>query len=266
MRRSMPEAVVELWGQRRLLGALVLRDLRTRYAGSTVGVVWAVANPLLQILILTLVFSYVLEVRLGGLPDVPFPVVLAWGLFPWIGFQEGAARATTSLVENGILIKRMAFRPGVLAAQAVFAAAVQQLVALSVLALAMPLLGVRVAPSLPLCILPFLLQICLGVGVGWILGVLHVYFRDTAQVVVVALQAWFYLTPIVYTLKTAPQPLQRLLLLNPLCGIVESYRGFALGGPVPWGALAWSAAVALVALSGGAAVMSRARAEVADLV
>ena len=259
-------AVVELWRRRRLLGALVLRDLRTRYAGSAVGLVWAVANPLLQIIILTLVFSYVLEVRLGGTPGVPFPVVLAWGLFPWIGFQEGVARATTALTDGGVLIKRMAFRPDVLVAQPVLAAAVQQLVALAVLLLLMPFLGVAVAATLPFCLVPFLLQIALGIGVGWISGVLHVYFRDTAQVVVVVLQAWFYLTPIVYTLKTAPESLQRLLLLNPLCGIVESFRGFALGLPVPWGALAWSAAAAALALCGGAALLARARAEVADLV
>ncbi|MEW6273032.1 MAG: ABC transporter permease [Thermodesulfobacteriota bacterium] len=262
----MLDPILELWRQRRLLGALVLRDLRTRYAGSTVGLVWAAASPLLQIVILTLVFSYVLEIRLGGMRDVPFPVLLAWGLFPWIGFQEGAARATTSLVESGILIKRMAFRPGIVAAQPVFAAVAQQGVALAVLVLLMPLLGVAVAPTLPFCLLPLLLQVCLGIGIGWILGVLHVYFRDTAQVVVVALQAWFYLTPIVYTLETAPQPLQRLLALNPLCGIVESYRAFALGGAVPWGTLAWSGAAAVLVLLSGGAVLSRARAEVADLV
>ncbi|HEY8515018.1 MAG TPA: ABC transporter permease [Candidatus Binatia bacterium] len=262
----MLDPIVELWRQRRLIVALVSRDLRTRYAGSTVGLVWAVASPLLQIVILTLVFSYVLEIRLGGMRDIPFPVVLAWGIFPWIAFQEGTARATTSLVESGVLIKRMAFRPGIVAAQPVLAAAVQLGVALTVLVLLMPLLGVRVAPTLPLCLVPLALQIFFAIGIGWILGVLHVYFRDTAQVVVVALQAWFYLTPIVYTLETAPQPLQRLLALNPLCGIVESYRAFALGGPMSWGALGWSAVAAAGALSGGAVVLSRARDEVADLV
>jgi lipopolysaccharide transport system permease protein len=110
------------------------------------------------------------------------------------------------------------------------------------------------------------LQICLGIGVGWILGVLHVYFRDTAQVVVVVLQAWFYLTPIVYTLKVAPAALQSLLAINPLCGIVESFRAFALGTPVPWGALAWSAVAAPLALAAGSAVLARARREIADLV
>lgn len=262
----MLEPISELWRRRALLAALVMRDLRSRYAGSAAGLVWTVVNPIVQIMILTAVFSYVLEIRLRGLADVPFPVVLAWGLFPWMAVQEGIARATTSLVDGGVMIKRMAFQPAILMAQPVFAAAIQELVALGLLVAIMPLLGVPVAGSAALCLVPLALQICLTLGVGWILGVLHVYFRDTAQVVVVALQAWFYLTPIVYTLKTAPPALQTLLLLNPLCGIVESFRGFALGEPVPWVALGWSAVASLLALAGGSGAVARARADVADLV
>lgn len=259
-----PSPLRELWTERRLIAALVMRDLRARYAGSSVGLVWSIASPLLQILILTLVFSYVLEVRLRG--DAPFPIVLAWGLFPWIGFSEAVGRGTTALVDNGVMIKRMAFRPGVLVAQVSFAAAAQQVVALLLLCVLMPVLGVGLRPTVALCVLPFALQLSLMIGIGWILGVLHVYFRDTAQVVVAALQAWFYLTPIVYTLNAAPEALQRFLLVNPLCGIIECYRALALGGPVPWVALSWSAVAAWLALAGGARVLDRARGEVADLV
>ena len=256
----------EIWRERALLATLVMRDLRARYAGSSIGLVWSLASPLLQIAILTLVFSFVLDVRLQVAGDLPFPVVLAWGLFPWIGFQEAIARGTTALVDNGVMIRRMAFPPGLLVAETALAAAVQQAVALALLTAIMPLLGVPVRASTVLCVLPFALQLALVVGIGWILGVLHVYFRDTAQVVVAALQAWFYLTPIVYTLEAAPEPLQGLLLVNPLCGIVETFRALALGGAIPWLALAWSATAAMLALAGGARVLARARPEVADLV
>lgn len=258
--------VVELWRRRALLRALVLRDLRTRYAGSSAGLLWAVVNPLVQIAILTMVFSTVLHVQLGGPTAVPFPIVLAWGLFPWLGFQEGVGRATTALVDNGVMVKRMAFPPAILLVQPVLSAAVQEVVALGLLLLAMPLLGVAVAPTAPLCLVPLGLQVGLAVGVGWILGVLHVYIRDTAQVVVAALQAWFYLTPIVYTADSAPSALQSLLSLNPLLGIVENFRAFALGEPANWGALGWSAGAAALAIAGGALALSRARGEIADLV
>lgn len=255
-----------LWSRRGLLRALVGRDLRTRYAGSSAGLLWAVVGPLLQIAILTTVFSMVLRVRFGEDPRVPFALALAWGLFPWIAFQEGVARATTSVVDGGVLVKRMAFPPEVVLTQPVLSAAVQLLLALGALLAVMPLLGVLPAASIPLCLLPLALQVVLATGVGWILGVLHVYLRDTAQVVVAALQAWFYLTPIVYSAEAAPAGLRGLLSLNPLCGIVEGFRAFALGGPAPWGALAWSASVAVAALAAGAVAVSRARDEMADLV
>jgi ABC-type polysaccharide/polyol phosphate export permease len=258
--------LASVWHQRALLRALVLRELRIRYAGSAVGLVWSVVNPLLQIAILTTVFSFVLQVRLGAGAAAPFPINLAWGLFPWLGVQEGIARATTSLADSGVLIKRMAFPPEIVMVQPILAAAVQELIALALLIAVMPFLGVADAPTTPLCLIPFVVQVALTVGIGWILGVLHVYFRDTAHVVVAALQAWFYLTPIVYSLESAPSALRGFLSLNPMSGIVESFRAFAIGGPVPWGILAWSACAAAVALAAGSVAVSRARPEIADLV
>ena len=265
-RRVGSGSLGRLLARRELLRALVSRDLRTRYAGSAAGMLWAVVGPLLQIAILTTVFSMVLRVRFGEDARVPFAIALAWGLFPWIAFQEGVARATTALVDNGVLVKRMAFPPEVVLTQPALAAAVQLLVALGLLLLVMPAFGVVPAPTAPLCVLPLLLLVALATGIGWILGVLHVYLRDTAQVVVAALQAWFYLTPIVYSADSAPPGLRGLLSLNPLAGIIEGVRAFALGGPVPWAALAWSAIAAIGALLAGAAAVSRARDELADLV
>lgn len=256
----------ELWRGRALLASLVLRDLRARYAGSSAGLLWAVLNPLIQLAILTTVFSLVLQIRLGGPSGVPFAVTLAWGFLPWLALQEGLAKATTSLVDGGVLVRRMAFRPEVVVVQPVLAAVLQQLVGLALLIAVMPALGDGAAPSVVLCIIPLAIQVAFGIGIGWILAVLHVYFRDTAQVVTAALQAWFYLTPIVYTLEVAPASLRGFLSLNPLCGIVEGFRGFAVGDPVSWGALAYAAAWALLALAAGAFAIDRARAEIADLV
>ncbi len=258
--------LVELWVQRELLGSLVLRDLRARYAGSSAGLLWAVLNPLIQLTILTTVFSLVLQIRLGGPTGVPFAVTLAWGFLPWLALQEGLGKATTSLVDGGVLVRRMAFRPEIVVVQPVLAAVLQEMVGLGLLVAVMPLLGEGVSPSVWLCIVPLAIQVAFGIGIGWILGVLHVYFRDTAQVVGAALQAWFYLTPIVYTLEVAPDSLRGLLSLNPLCGIIEGFRGFAVGAPVSWWGLAYSAVWAAVTLAVGAFAIDRARSEIADLV
>lgn len=255
-----------LWEQRSLLGALVVRDLRSRYAGSSAGLLWAILNPLIQLAILTTVFSLVLQIRLGGPANVPFAVTLAWGFLPWMALQEGLAKATTSLVDQGVLVRRMAFRPEVVVVQPVLAAVLQQLVGLALLVAVMPVLGAGISGSLALCVIPLAIQVAFGIGIGWILSVLHVYFRDTAQVVGAALQAWFYLTPIVYTLDLAPEALRGVLSLNPLCGIVEGFRGFGAGGAVSWETLAYSAAWAIAGLAAGAFAIDRARSEVADLV
>jgi ABC-type polysaccharide/polyol phosphate export permease len=254
-----------LVARRELLLSLVMRDLRARYAGSSAGLAWAAFNPVVHLAILTTVFSVVLQVRLGS-DGAPFPVALAWGFFPWLAFQEGVSRGTTALVDGGQLVKRLALPPEILIAQPILAALAQELVALLALIAVMPLLGVPIGPGLLLCALPLSAQVALTLGIGWILGVTHVYFRDTTQVVVAALQAWFYLTPIVYPLELAPRALQGLLAVNPLTGIVQGFRAFALGGEVPWGGLLWSVICALAALAAGATALGRARHEVADLV
>jgi homopolymeric O-antigen transport system permease protein len=257
----------QLWRGRLLLRALVSREIRGRYAGSSAGLVWALVGPIVQISILTVVFSVVLQVRFGSSPSAaPFPIVLAWGLFPWLGFQEGLVRATTALTDGGVLVKRMAFPAEIVVVQPILAAVFQECIALGLLLIAMPLLSVPIALTAPLCLLPLVVQVALTIGFGWILGVMHVYIRDTAQVVVAALQAWFYLTPIVYPVEAAPPGLRVLLSLNPMLGIVESFRALALGEPVAWGAFAWSALVAVLALWGGTLALGRARAEIADLV
>jgi ABC-type polysaccharide/polyol phosphate export permease len=255
-----------LWRRRALLGSLVWRDLRTRYAGSAAGLLWAVGNPLLQIAILTTVFSLVLKVRFGSDPNTPFAVTLAWGLFPWIALQEGVARATTALLDNGVLIKRMAFPPEIIVVQPILSALVQQGIALVLLTVLMPFFGVPLRMSVLAAPLPLLLQTTLAIGLGWILAVLHVYVRDTAQLVVAALQAWFYLTPIVYSVDAAPESLRTVLMANPMSGVVATLRSVALGAPMSWGAIAWSGVVAGGALLLGARVMRRARREIADLV
>jgi ABC-type polysaccharide/polyol phosphate export permease len=255
-----------LVSQRELLFSLVLRDLRSRYAGSAAGLAWAIANPLISLVILTTVFSVVLKVRFGGEIEAPFPIALAWGFFPWLAFQEGVARGTTALADGGVLVKRLGLRPEILIAQPVLAAVLQTVIGLAALTVLMPLVGVPLEPRLVLCVFPLLLQVGLALGLGWILGVAHVYLRDTAQLVVAALQAWFYLTPIVYPLEIVPHELRGVLALNPLCGIVQGFRAFALGSEIPWTGLAWSGTCAAAALALGSVAVVRARREIPDLV
>jgi ABC-type polysaccharide/polyol phosphate export permease len=225
-----------------------------------------VLPPLAQLAVFTFVFALVLDVRFGA-TDHPFVLYLACGLFPWLAFQESLVRSATCLVDQSTLVKRVVFPIEVLPVALALAALVHQLIALALLLVLMALLGFP--PTAALLALPALLavQLVLTVGCGWIVATLHVYFRDTAQALGVLLPIGFYLTPIIYPARLVPPFLQPLLALNPLAALVEAYRALFLHGVVPWGAReAWLLAVSAGAFAMGAAVVGRARGELADLV
>ena len=260
---ALPRAV---WRARAVVAALVARDLRGRYVGSTLGLFWSVVNPLAQLAIYTFVFSTVLSVRFGT-SDMPFVLYLAAALFPWLAFQESVLRSATCLVDNSVLVKRVVFPIEVLPVQIAVTALVHQLIALVLLLGLMFALGV--SPHLSLLALPLLvvLQLLLTIGIGWTVAALHVYFRDTAQLLGVLFPMWFYLTPIIYPTQLVPAGLRPVLALNPLSALVEAYRDVLLHGVVPFGARElWLAAVSLGALALGAVVFTRARRDFADLV
>ncbi|TMA78779.1 MAG: ABC transporter permease, partial [Deltaproteobacteria bacterium] len=126
---TLPLAV---WRARAVVRALVARDLRGRYVGSSLGLLWSVVNPLAQLAIFTFVFSTVLSVRFGS-GDLPFVLYLAAALFPWFAFQESALRSATCLVDNAVLVKRVVFPIEVLPVQIAVSALVHQLIALALL-------------------------------------------------------------------------------------------------------------------------------------
>jgi lipopolysaccharide transport system permease protein len=258
-----------IWRARAVVRALVARDLRSRYVGSTFGAVWSLAHPLLQLATLSFVFATVLKVRITGVggTDVPFVLYLACGLFPWLAIQEGVLRSATSMVDNPTLVKRVVFPVETLPVQLAFAAVVHQLVATMVLLVLMAILGFPPRPSL--LALPALLvpQLLITIGLGWAMAAMHVYFRDTAQALGVLLPVWFYLTPIIYPSALVPPMLQPVIAANPLTPLVDGYRDLLLHGTVPGGLGAlWLAAASLVVFAAGAIVFARARGEFADLV
>lgn len=258
-----------VWSARAVVRALVVRDLRGRYVGSTLGAFWSIAQPLLQLATYTFVFATVMKVRVAnaGGTDVPFVLFLACGLFPWLAIQEAILRSATCLVDNPTLVKRVIFPVEVLPVQLACAAVVHQLIATALLLVLMAVLGFP--PRLSILVLPFLvaIQLVIAIGIGWGAAALHVLFRDTAQALGVLLPVWFYMTPILYPQHLVPPFLQPVLALNPLTPLVEAYRDALLYGTVP-------SSVAVLQLIGssvvvflvGALVFTRARGEFADLV
>lgn len=249
-----------------LLKEMVVRDVRARYAGSSLGILWAFAHPVLWMLLYTAVFALVLRVPVDP-GYASFPEFLMAGLLPWMAIQEGVARSASVLIDSAAMVKKTVFPVETLVLSVVLAAVVNELIALAIFAVYVGLLGHLSAAWLPLVIPALLLQIALTFGLGCIAATLTAFVRDTAHAVGISLTVVFYATPIVYPASLVPEKLRPALDANPVAHLVDLYRrAFTLHEAPPAGSVLYltlfCGAVALL----GAALFSRARPHFADLI
>jgi ABC-type polysaccharide/polyol phosphate export permease len=251
VRKRAPWAAA--WAYRDLVRHLVGRDLRHKYKGSTFGFAWSLANPLLMAAIYTLAFEYIVRV-----PIDRFPLYLLSGLLPWTFFAGGVGAATSSIVDSAPLVRKVAFPRLVLPAAAITTQLVQFALTFVVV---VPIAAVWTGAGLglpALAVLPALaLQLVFTVGLGLLLATAYAHARDARHLVDVALQLWFWLTPIVYTPAMVPEALAAVFALNPMAHFVGIYHAALVDGT--WGAPAlWLGAsvAAAVSLAAGSAVFA----------
>jgi ABC-type polysaccharide/polyol phosphate export permease len=234
---------------------IAARDLKVRYSNSALGILWSFFNPLLMTLVYTVVFTFML--RDSGIPK--YPVFILAGLLPWNFFNLAALGAVTVVTANGHLITRLYFPREILPIAIVVSNAVNFLFALVLL------FAFIVIYQVPLTVhalwLPAILltQIILSIGVGLCLSAVHVFFRDTQQIMEVLLLAWFFVTPILYPLERI-RPVTRpfVMLLNPLAALIVNYRQILYVGAPPYlGWLAVTFAEALLGLAVGFFIFRR---------
>lgn len=216
-----------------LLRELVRRDFQGRYAGSFLGFVWSFVQPLWQLLLFSFVFSTVMRIPPTGTGTSRFWVFLFCGLLPWLAVQEGVLRGATAVTDNAHLVKKLRFPPEILVVTAVLAALAHEAIAALVFLVALVSVGELSPATLPWLLVALPLQLALTCGLGLLLAGVQVFFRDVAQLLGMALTAWFYLTPIVYPLAMVPESWRGWLALNPLTGLVSLYRAALLGGSTP---------------------------------
>jgi ABC-type polysaccharide/polyol phosphate export permease len=223
----------ELWQYRELIRNLVERDLKVRYKNSVLGIAWSWLNPLLMMLVLTVVFT----VLAGRSRQPAYHVFVLIGILAWNFFSASIVGATGSVVNNAHLIKKVYFPRAALPVSVVISNLLNFVIALPVFfALAwlsgMPLSG-RIELTLWLPVI-LLVQVVFSVGVGLILSTVNVFYRDTQIIMEVVMLAWFFLTPIVYPIEQIPQTAQLLgatldlrrlvYIVNPMASIISSYR------------------------------------------
>jgi len=257
--------LAELWRYRHLLGTLTGRELRIRYKQTLLGVGWAICVPLSMMLIFTFVFTRAVKIdgALGiGMPYALFAYV---GLVPWTLFASGLNGCVNSLVGNRNLVTKVYFPREVLPLSCIGSALVDFCVAWTVLAGLIVYFHVTsdwsFTPSRAVLFLPVVVgvQIILMVGVGMLLAMANLFYRDVRQVFGVLIQLWMFATNVVYPIRDDGSWAGRLVALNPMTPIIGAYRDCIVLGRFPEaGSLGYSAGVSLVVLVLGWACFRRA--------
>ena len=225
--------VAELAGSRELFANLTLRELRGKYKRSLLGWTWSLLNPLATMVIFTLVFRFFLKVEIE--PGNPsglhvFALFLLCGLLPWNFLSNGMAGSMGALIGNSNLIKKVFFPREILVASNIASWVVSFLLEMGVLAVVLLAAGQFVIPWLVPALGLVIVQTMFVLGLGLLLSVLNVYFRDVQHLISILLQIWFYATPIVYPITVVRDALEdrpglfTLYKLNPMVRFVEAYR------------------------------------------
>jgi len=247
---------------RGLLRGLVQRDLTVKYKGSLLGVAWSLLHPLVMAAVYTLAFRYVVKV-----PIERFPLFLLSGLLPWMFFAGALGAATSSIADNGTLVRKVAFPRAVLPLAAVASALVQFALMYTVLVPTALVMGGGISFAWAALLPVMALQAAFTAGLGLLLATAYVFVRDARHLLDVGLQVWFWLTPIVYAASLAPERLRKWLQLNPMLHFVTAYQEIVTHHVVPSAAtFALLLAMATVALSIGWTVFARAQKRFAEYV
>jgi lipopolysaccharide transport system permease protein/teichoic acid transport system permease protein len=250
---------------RRTIWQLALHQFRDRYSGTVGGVLWAIAHPVLLLLVFWVVFSQGL--KLPGAGQQPFLLSLFCALVPWMTFSEIINSGTTAITGRSFMVKKIAFPSEILPITSVVAALITHAIMLVLLGIMLAVYGRGLSPALLLLPYYFAALCLFGFGVALTLSAINVFFRDVGQSVAVALNIWFWLTPIVWPAEMLPASYALLLELNPLYYIVDGYRAALLSDQLvapPGAASVYYWLLTLALLAGGSFVFRRLKPYFAD--
>ena len=220
--------------RRTLVAQLVRRDFEARYVGSAAGWLWGAVHPLVLLLSYVFVFQICLKVKMPeGEVTGNYTMYLFCGFLPWLLFQDTVLRSAGSLIENSNLITRTVFPAEVVPVSIFLSSLIHHLIALALVVIATALVFNTVSPMILLLPVYMVFVGFLAVGVGWIVSSLHVYLRDTAQVLAVVMTLWFWVTPIMITERQIPRRFHLLVAWNPMSWVVRAYRDRLLSARWP---------------------------------
>ncbi|MCE9591940.1 MAG: ABC transporter permease [Planctomycetes bacterium] len=255
----------QLWRYRELLSFLAWRDIKVRYKQTLLGATWAIIQPLLTMVVLSLFFGRVIDLtdRTG---KVPYPIFLYAGLLPWTFFSSAVTAATNSLVNNAHMLRKIYFPRLLVPVASIGVPLIDYLMASSVLLALMA--WYRLAPTPAFLLIPALFGLtfiaALGIGVG--MAALTVSYRDSRYLVPFFIQLGFFITPVIYPVTILSEKWRWVLWLNPVGGTITAFRDAVLGTPIDYSAVAVSGAMSVALLVVGLIYFARAQRRFADVV
>jgi lipopolysaccharide transport system permease protein len=259
----VPLRLRDLWSYRELLYFLTWRDVKVRYKQTLLGASWAILQPLLTMLIFTLLFGRLAGIKSDG---IPYPIFAYTGLLIWTFFSTAVTNSGNSLVGSANLITKIYFPRMIIPGAAVGAGLVD--LALAFIIQIALMFYYRIAPTSQILMVPVLVLLVtiFAVSVGMWLSALNVKYRDIRYAIPFLIQLWLFVSPVIYPASILPSKWRWILALNPLTGIIENFRAAVLGTRFNWTALAVSAAITLTVLIGSAYSFRRMEKTFADIV
>lgn len=260
----------ELWRYRELIGFLTWRDLKVRYKQTLLGASWAILQPVLSMVVFTLIFGGVGRMAEGL--DVPYPIFSYTALLPWGLFSKALTDAGRSLVTNRNVLTKVYFPRLAIPLASMLSGLVDFAIQFGVLIVLMFYFQTAGLITSAVWTLPLFLLLALitALGVGLWLSALNVIYRDVGYTLPFLTQLWFFITPVVYPLSrvVARYPdLRWLFALNPMTGVAEGFRWALLGLDQPdFGIMTWSSLIAVALLISGLYYFRRMERTFADTV
>ena len=236
--------------KRQLLQDFAWRELRSRYKGSALGFGWNFAMPLLQLAVFYILFGVLFGIRpkTATGEEVNYAVFLFVGLLPWTFFANSLSSGAAAILANGAIVKKVRLPLQLLPAASVLSNLANYLLSLVVLFAVLAVFGPRHPEALLVLPILVVIQIVMNLGFAYLFAAANVFFRDVQHILTILLTAWYFLTPVLFSVSiVADKPTEEFLLyLNPMAAVIVSYQRAFLSGLAPeWGRLAYSAAWAV---------------------
>lgn len=228
-----------LFAKRDLIYSLAVKEFKVRYRSATLGFLWMLLNPVLQMLVLSLVFSFIVKVPV----DVPFPIFLLCGLLPWNFMAMSLNVGASSLVNERNLVKKVYFPREIIPISVTAGHFINFLVSL-ILFIPVPMIFLKSwSPALLFLPVPILVLMMFTVSMTALASIGDAFYRDTRFIVEALIMVWFYATPIFYPLSYLTtlsgqfpvwlKPFVALIRYNPMAGIIDMFRSILLYGRMP---------------------------------